>query len=176
MSMLEKHQDLMRSNKVNYLNVVIVGLALFIASAARGTGADSVLSETAQQGKAQFSVCLSCHNESLNPAKAPPMFGVQNRYKRQHDTEEAFVNALVDFVTHPTEDKALMKRAVKKLGLMPALPLGEETLGNIAAYIYETSFDAPCEHWKAALSSNKDQDGKGQHRRQVERNYANFCE
>lgn len=161
---------------MNYLKVVTVALALFLASAVRGEGAESLLSKAAQQGKAQFAVCLSCHNESLNPAKAPPMFGVHNRYKRQHGTEESFVNALVDFVSHPTEEKALMKRAVKKLGLMPALPLGEETLGNIAAYIYETDFDAPCEHWKAVLSSNKNQDGKGQHRRHVETNYANFCE
>jgi len=133
--------------------------------------AKETLSETAELGKAQFNVCLACHSQALNPAKAPPMFGIQNRYKRQHGSQAAFVSAIGSFVESPTLEAALMKRPVRKLGLMPAFPLGDEVLNNIATYLYETTFDPPCDHWRQALKSP----GKDGHRRQVQGNYDKFC-
>ena len=135
---------------------------------------DTALSKTATQGKLNFAICQSCHDDSLNPPKAPPMFGVQRKYKRQHDTQQGFVDAVVKFVTQPTEDAALMKGPIKKLGLMPAMPLGNEMLSPIASYIYEASFEPPCEHWKNAMSSSKG-NGSGKHRQHVQKRYDEFC-
>ena len=132
----------------------------------------SPLSELAVQGKADFAVCQACHDDSLKPPKAPPMFGVQRMYKRRYDNPQEFVGAVVKFVKQPTEDGALMKGPIKKLGLMPALPLGDEKLTGIATYIYEESFAPPCEHWAYALSSGK---GKGKHREHVQTMYDDMC-
>jgi hypothetical protein len=135
---------------------------------------DTALSNTAAQGKLDFAVCQSCHDASLNPPKAPPMFGVQRRYKRQHDTQQGFVDAVVTFVSQPSEDAALMKRPIKKLGLMPAMPLGDEMLSGIASYIYEASFEPPCDHWNHAMSSTKGK-GSSNHQQHVQEMYDEFC-
>ncbi len=98
--------------------------------------------------------------------------GVQRRYKRQYENQQEFVDAIVKFVSQPTEDGALMKHPIKKLGLMPALPLGDDNLSKIATYIYEENFEPPCDHWANAISSEK---GKGKHRKKVQSNYDELC-
>jgi len=134
------------------------------------------LSESAVLGEAKFAVCQGCHDASLNPPQAPPMFGVQRRYKQQYSSQQEFVDAVVKFVSQPTESGALMKRPVKKLGLMPGLPLGDEMLSEIATYIYEESFEPPCDHWAQAMSSDKGKGkGKGKHRQHVQGMYEEFC-
>jgi len=133
------------------------------------------LSELAVQGKANFAVCQACHDASLNPPKAPPMYMVQRRYKRQYENQREFVDAVVKFAGQPTEDGALMKRPIEKLGLMPPLPLGDNMLSGIATYIYEESFEPPCEHWAHAMSSGKGK-GSGKHRQHVQSMYDELCQ
>jgi hypothetical protein len=130
------------------------------------------LSELAVQGEADFAICQSCHDASLNPPKAPPMYGVQRRYKREFENQQEFVDAIVKFVSQPGEEGALMKHPIKKLGLMPALPLGNDNLSKIATYIYEENFEPPCDHWAHAISSEK---GKGKHRQHVQSVYDELC-
>ena len=132
------------------------------------------LSELAVQGQANFTVCQACHDDSLNPPKAPPMYMVQRRYKRQHENQQEFVDAIVKFVSTPTEDAALMKKPVEKLGLMPPLPLADDMLSGIATYIYEESFEPPCEHWAHAMSSGHGK-GSGKHRQHVQSMYDELC-
>lgn len=107
------------------------------------------LSPEAEKGKAQFAVCDTCHNAALNPPLAPPMWGVQRRYKMQAMDRQGFIDEMADFVGNPIADRALFTRAVTQFGLMPAMALPEEMLRNIAAYLWEESFEPPCEHWKA---------------------------
>ncbi len=149
------------------LSSLLIGSSLIYAQDDQAS-----LSESAIQGKAVFAVCQSCHDASLNPPKAPPMYGVQRRYQRQYENQQAFVDAIVQFVSQPTEDRALMKHPIKKLGLMPALPLGDDMLSNIATYIYEENFEPPCDHWANAISSEK---GKGKHRKQVQSSFNELC-
>lgn len=130
------------------------------------------LSETASEGETDFAICQSCHDASLNPPKAPPMYGVQRRYKRQYENQQEFVDAIVRFVSQPTEEGALMKHPIKRLGLMPALPLGENKLSRIATYIYEENFEPPCDHWSNAISSEK---GNGNHKRRIQSMYDELC-
>jgi len=139
---------------------------------ARADDDGAPMSELAVTGGTKFAVCQSCHDASLNPPKAPPMFGVQRRYKQQYASQQEFVDAVVEFVSQPTDAGALMKGPVRKLGLMPALPLGDEMLSEIATYIFEESFEPPCEHWAHAMSSGK---GKGKHRQHVQGMYEEFC-
>ncbi len=98
------------------------------------------------------------------------MFGVQRRYKKATEGRDEFIQRLVAHVTAPTEEKALMKMAVEKLGLMPPLPLGEEPLRQIAAYVYEAEFAPPCSHWKHAMGAPDSAHSK-KHQRMMDK----FC-
>jgi hypothetical protein len=68
----------------------------------------------------------------------------------QASTEEDFVERIIAFVKAPSLEQALITPAVERLGLMPALPLPDEMLRKIAAYIWEADFAPPCEHWRNA--------------------------
>lgn len=154
------------------IGCVALSSLLFCSSLLYAQEDQTSLSESAVQGEAAFAICQSCHDASLDPPKAPPMYGVQRRYNRQYENQQEFVDAIVKFVSKPTEDGALMKHPIKKLGLMPALPLGDDNLSKIATYIYEENFEPPCDHWANAISAEK---GKGRHREQVQSNYNELC-
>lgn len=141
------------------------------------------LTPDAEKGKASVAVCLSCHNATLEPPKAPPFFGVKNRYIRDYQDKEGFIKAITDWVKNPSEEKALMKRPVKILGVMPAMPLPDDMLNQIASYLYEEQFDPPCEHWSNELSRPSPQGkgkrgkgkGKNNHEKMVQNQYNKFC-
>lgn len=115
--------------------------------------------ETAfEEGKALFQQnCLMCHNAQLDPAQAPPMFGVQMKYKMATSDKAAFVAKITDFATNPTEDKAILKEPVKMLGVMPNMGFEEAEVRKIAAYIHDETFAPPCDHWKHAAERFKKQ-------------------
>jgi len=112
------------------------------------------LTPEAEKGKTAISACLACHNAELSPALAPPFYGVQNRYKRNYSDKQGFINAISDWAKNPSEDKALMKRPIQKLGLMPAMPLPDEMLAQIGSYLYEETFEPPCTHWANELKNS----------------------
>lgn len=95
--------------------------------------------------------CLMCHSAELDPQQAPPMFGVQKKYKMATDSKQAFVEKVTAFATHPSKDKALLKKPVQMLGLMPELGLDAADVKLIAAYIHDESFAPPCKHMKVAM-------------------------
>ena len=128
-----------------------------------------------EAGKRLFSEnCLSCHNADLDPPMAPPMFGVQKHYKRATADREAFINKLTAFAMDPSEEKAVMKMAVKHLGVMPDPGVGEADLRKIAAYIYDDSFSPPCNHWKAGMKMAKAQ-GDMEHFKKDQKRYNKMC-
>jgi|GEM_PF-1298841 len=126
--------------------------AVFVAIFAGILSAES-LSPAALEGKKSYQVCTACHNPELDPPLAPPMFGVQRRYGMMYPDKQEFIQSVVSFVRHPAMDKAIMRRAVQKKGLMPAMDLPQEQLTDIATYIYEESFALPCKHWEIAVKN-----------------------
>ena len=135
-------------------------MALFTMQAV--TAADEPikpLSSAAERGKSSVGVCTSCHNQELDPPLGPPLFGVQKRYRMMYPEKHEFVKRMVSFVKEPQLDKAIMRRPVRKLGLMPAMALPKDQLSDIAHYIYEASFGYPCRHWEIAV---KNAEEKGQ--------------
>ncbi len=99
-------------------------------------------------GKEKFTAyCMSCHNEqSPEDARlAPPPLALQEHYKEAYAEEPAFIEAMSDFVVHPSKEKAIMLQAVEKFGLMPAMGYAEEELNQIASYIYHGNFSKPNE-------------------------------
>jgi cytochrome c553 len=119
------------------------------------------LTPEAEKGKTVVSACLACHNAELTPSLAPPFYGVQNQYKRNYSDKQSFINAVSDWAKHPSEEKALMKRPIQKLGLMPAMPLPDEMLAQIGAYLYEETFEPPCTHWANDLKNSGSAQSQG---------------
>ncbi len=88
-------------------------------------------------------VCHSPNTKSHDEIIAPPFVAVKRRYNRQYNNKEEFVNAVVNWVQNPNEEKALMRGAVRKFKVMPKLPLETENLQKIASYIYDTNVEEP---------------------------------
>ena len=126
---------------------------LFLYSLLLFTSSGYALSPEAEEGKALYSLCHSCHNPALEPPLGPPMWGVKRIYQRNSIDNEDFIQVMTDFVKAPTDENALHRRAVERLGVMPPMPLPDETLKKIGSYILEEDFPPPCEHWKNGVAS-----------------------
>lgn len=125
-----------------FKTITFITLALLVGQACSQESKTEAVSETEHAGKAKFDAyCSSCHNNSA--AVAPPAFALQKRYKMEHKTESDFADAIAGFVLNPTTEAALMKNAVNKFGLMPAMGYPKEDLTLIAQYIYHASFEKP---------------------------------
>jgi cytochrome c2 len=133
------------------------------------------LSDIAKAGKELFKTCDACHNQANDPMKAPPMFGVKKHYTAAYPKQQDFVAAIVSFASAPTKEKALLKRPMKALGLMPAMPLGEANLTKIATYLYEEQFAKPCEHWRIMVKNAEKSGQMNDHIKKDKRKYARFC-
>ena len=134
----------------------------------------NALSPEGERGKQHFAVCDACHNPALDPPLAPPMWGVQRRYKRMAQDKEHFVELVAGFAKAPSEERAIFAKAVKIRGLMPPVPLPDEDLRHVATYIWEEQFPPPCAHWEiGAVQAEKSGDmaHAAKDRRMLER----FC-
>ncbi|MGM1056484.1 MAG: c-type cytochrome [Bacteroidota bacterium] len=90
--------------------------------------------------------CYACHNPnsaSHDDILAPPFKAVKMHYKRAYNDRADFINAMVNWVQNPNEDKALMQGAVNKFKVMPKLPLPTKDLEKIAAYLYDNEVEEP---------------------------------
>lgn len=111
--------------------------------------------------------CYVCHNpkaKSHDDIIAPPFKAVKMHYMNANDSREDFINAVVKWVSNPNEDNALMPGAVNRFKVMPPLPLDEESLTKIAAYLYDNDVEEPVwmnEHMKEMKGKGKMGRGKG---------------
>ena len=110
-------------------------------------GVTSLVNQQPNEGYTLMkNTCYACHNPntaSHDDILAPPFKAVKMRYTRQYNNKVDFVNAMVNWVQNPEDDKALMRGAVKQFKLMPKLPLPTEDLKKIAIYIYENEVEEP---------------------------------
>ncbi len=142
------------------------------------------LTPEAEKGKTAIAACMSCHNAELIPQLAPPFYGVQNKYKKVYENKQDFIKSINAWAKKPTQEKALMQRPIKILGLMPPMPLPDDMLNNIGAYIYEENFGPPCKHWANDLKNDttanmKTGKGKGMgsnHDAMIRMKYQQLCQ
>lgn len=90
--------------------------------------------------------CYACHNpsaKSLDNIIAPPFKAIKMHYTKAYANKKDFVNAVVNWVQNPEENKTLIPDAVKRFKIMPKLPLKTEQLEKIAAYIYDNKVEQP---------------------------------
>ena len=89
--------------------------------------------------------CYVCHNPKTSEERmiAPPMIAVKMHYLTEDISKENFINKLMLFVQNPSEEKSKMRGAVKKFGLMPYQFYPENTIGQIADYMFDHEIEEP---------------------------------
>ena len=90
--------------------------------------------------------CSACHSLTGPATIAPPVFAIASRTKKDFASEDEFVVRVMDWVADPSADKALMKGAIDKFGVMPKLDFSNVDVAAIAKYIYAGDFEVPAEH------------------------------
>lgn len=156
---------------VDIMNFRWVVILTFLSST---TGTAYALSPAGQAGKQYYPVCNACHNPTLEPPLAPPMWGIQRRYQRIAEDKAHFIDLIADFAKEPTLEKVQFRHAIPRLGLMPPVALPEQALREVATYIAEEAFPPPCTHWEAS-ASRAQTEGDSDHARQVRRMLQRFC-
>lgn len=129
---------------------------------------ESVVAINEHEGKKLMEThCYLCHspNAAENQGRiAPPMVAIKARYiAKEGYTKEEFITAVTSFVENPTEDKALMYRALKKHGLMPKQAFPEGSVEKIADFMFDYQIEEPTwfkEHWEGHGNKNWTQSGK----------------
>ncbi|MGM0636005.1 MAG: Tll0287-like domain-containing protein [Bacteroidota bacterium] len=109
--------------------------------------------------------CYLCHNPkaSKNNRVGPPMVEIKAKYMEEFDSKEAFVNAIWNFTQKPTEEKAKLRGAVKRFGLMPYQKYQQENIEALASYIYDYQIEEPewfAAHWENQYGEKFQQKGK----------------
>ncbi len=139
---------------------ILAGTLLFLGCSGANTSAQPAATGSLHQrsaadlerGKELFErYCVSCHSTTrpkdrskmVAPAISGVMFHIKERFKNR-DEAVAFI---VDYVRHPSRDKALCP-SVRRFGVMPALNLPEDELRAIAEYLWETYPPAGFQHPK----------------------------
>ena len=89
--------------------------------------------------------CYVCHGPTAGEDNriAPPMIAIKRRYSMSNTTKEAFINSMQNWIKNPTEDNAIMYGAVKRFGLMPKQGFPEETIKQIADYMFDFEIEKP---------------------------------
>ncbi|MBZ9627908.1 DUF3365 domain-containing protein [Psychroflexus sp. CAK1W] len=122
--------------------------------------------EIAVRGKTLMeNKCYLCHNPKAEEGSmiAPPMIAIKARYSKDAKSKKEFMADIWNFVEKPAQDKAKLKGAVKRFGLMPYQPYAQEDIEAIAAFIYDYEIEKPEwfeQHWKKNHEKRYRQKGK----------------
>jgi len=89
--------------------------------------------------------CYVCHNPKTSEGNmiAPPFVAVKMHYISEDTSKEEFVKMIVEWSKNPSEEKSKMPGAVKKFGLMPYQFFPEETIRQIADYMFDNEIEQP---------------------------------
>jgi len=122
--------------------------------------------------------CYVCHNPTTIEANriAPPMIAIKKRYLMGNSSKEAFIKSMQDFVKNPIEENAIMYGAVEQFGVMPKQAFPEETIKQIADYMFDFEIEKPAwfeEHYNQQ-HGNGNGNGKGMQRQQQGNNFKNL--
>jgi len=93
--------------------------------------------------------CFACHHPGMGQGPAsrtgPPMFRVREHYFKEGMAREEFVEPIIAYVQHPSQDKSKMPGAIRNFGLMPPLSIDQKDLSLIVNYIFD--HDLTSEEW-----------------------------
>ncbi len=89
--------------------------------------------------------CYACHNPTNGQEEriAPPMIAIKEHYISNNTTKEQFIADIQDWIKKPSEARSKMPGAIRNFGLMPYAPFPEETVFQIADYLYDNDIEQP---------------------------------
>ncbi|WP_370391675.1 DUF3365 domain-containing protein [uncultured Winogradskyella sp.] len=110
--------------------------------------------------------CYLCHSPTASHDSriAPPMIAVKKHYIDESTTKEDFIKDMQEWIKNPVEANAKMPGAVRRFGVMPKAYYPEETIEQIADYIYDNDIEQPEwfeEHMNDKGKMHKGKKGKG---------------
>ncbi|MFT6867712.1 MAG: cytochrome c553 [Cyclobacteriaceae bacterium] len=125
-------------------------LALSFHAFAQSTSDQTAIFQEGEISKEVLSAlmitCYVCHNPRIKAEAdiiAPPLAAVKYMYKNKFPDKKQFVEKITDFVMNPNNQKALLQGPIMRFGVMPDMPLNEEQVKNIAAYIFDNEIEEP---------------------------------
>lgn len=110
------------------------------------TSLETVRQEQSHPGKKLIEThCYVCHSPtaSHDDRLGPPMIAVKKHYINEDTTKEEFINAIQSWIKDPKEENAKMFGAVRRFGVMPKAPYPEETIEQIADYLFDHDIEQP---------------------------------
>jgi mono/diheme cytochrome c family protein len=107
-------------------------------AAALVLGAARAQAQEAVSGELTFRVvCAACHTLTPPYEKAPPMVNISRHYREAFTSEAEGVEAIVQWVLNPDAARSKMPaHAIERFGVMPAFPLPEAQLRDVAKYVW----------------------------------------
>jgi len=89
--------------------------------------------------------CYVCHSPSASHKDriGPPMIAIKRHYLNSNTTKEEFIESIQAWIKNPNKDDAKMPGAVRRFGVMPKQYFDEETITQIADYMYESNIEQP---------------------------------
>lgn len=118
--------------------------------------------ETGNAGKLLLETqCYGCHDATSNENErlAPPMVAIKARYLKNLSSKKDFEDAIWAFVEKPTVEKAKIKRALDRFGLIPYQPFKEKEIRLISYYMFKFQIEAPAwfkRNWQRSHGEKKD--------------------
>ncbi|MFB9056098.1 DUF3365 domain-containing protein [Mariniflexile ostreae] len=105
--------------------------------------------------------CYVCHSPSASEEDriGPPMIGIKRHYMEGGVTKEAFIDDIQNWIKNPTEENTKMPGAVMRFGVMPKTHYPEETICQIADYMFDFDIEAP--EWFEAHYNKGRGNGRG---------------
>ncbi len=89
--------------------------------------------------------CKVCHPMRPPAGQGPPILGLATHYREAFSDKDKAIAHMVDFMKHPDVSKSKVEaRAIKRFGLMPAMPNSEKELKLVAEWLwdqYDPSFE-----------------------------------
>ncbi len=109
--------------------------------------------------------CYLCHNPTSSEKNriGPPMAAIKAKYLEDASNKEEFVNTIWHFVEKPTKEKAKLKGAVKRFGVMPYQKYNEAEIKAIASFMYDYQIEEPAwfkAHWEENHGGEYNQQGE----------------
>ncbi|MCB0465165.1 MAG: DUF3365 domain-containing protein [Aequorivita sp.] len=117
----------------------------YLAQTENDKTAESKIHQEHPGKKLMENTCYVCHNPKTSEERmvAPPMIAVKMHYISEDTSKEDFINSMVEWAKKPSEEKSKMPGAVKKFGLMPYQFFPEETIKQIADYMFSNEIEEP---------------------------------
>lgn len=91
--------------------------------------------------------CISCHGTAggmdMSKRVAPPIFAVKMHYIGTYSDKDSFVMAIADWLQNRDADNSMMRGAIRRFGVMPAVKVTRDEAEKIASYIFEGNLESP---------------------------------